>query len=283
MRNFDEMIARNPNIKTLPTIFTQLSNAISNPLSTIQDVVNIVIKDQTSASKLIKVVNSPVYALSTRIDTVSKAIFYLGFNEVKNIILSLSVMKLFENTKVLDYFNILDLWKHSIAVAVISRTLAAKIGVTNLENYFVSGLLHDIGKVVLFNVLGEEYAKLLRQAIDNNLELKDVEKRELGITHEIAGEILSNLWKLPPSITRVIRYHSVPGNEQEYNQLVSIVHLADIIAQILNLGNSGRYCIPQPDNTIWDIISLPKGSMKEIVSEIKLSYSDSLSILKIGK
>ncbi len=279
MINYEDLIANNLTIQTLPTIFTQLNDTISNPLSTIQDVVNIINKDQTSVATIIKIINSPIYGLVTRVDTVSNAVFYLGFNEVRNVILSLSVLNLFKNTKALNYFNIVDLWKHSIATAVISRLIAQKCRITNLENYFIAGLIHDIGKVVLLNILPEEYAKMLKYVTDNNFELKDVERQKLGITHEIAGEYLSKLWRLPESLKCVIKYHSSLEFSTEYPQLIASVQLADILAHILRLGNSGRYNVPCPDQILWEYLPLSQGDLTRLISEITPIYSESISIL----
>lgn len=283
MKNYQELISKIQDFPTLPTIYSSLLETISNPLSTVQDVANIISKDQASTVKLIKVVNSPLYGIATKVDTVSQAIFYLGFNEVKNIILALSILKLFNDTKSFTYFNIIDLWKHSIAVGIITRILGQKISIVNLENYFVAGLLHDIGKLIFYRIIGDDYAKLLSYNYNNNLVLEETERKELGITHEIAGELIANQWKLPHSITQAIKSHSTFRTDGTSDSILACVHLANIIANLLMLGNSGSNLVAQPNYYVWNYINLPSGSFKEMFQEIIDSYNKSIEILTVSK
>jgi putative nucleotidyltransferase with HDIG domain len=283
MKNYQELISKIQDFPTLPTIYHSLLETISNPLSTVQDVANIISKDQASTAKLIKVVNSPLYGISSKVDTVTQAIFYLGFNEVKNIILALSILKLFNDAKTFSYFNIIDLWKHSIAVGTISRILGQKIGVVNLENYFIAGLLHDIGKLIFYRILGDDYAKLLKYNFENNLDLEETERKEIGITHEIAGELIANQWKLPTSITLVIKSHSNFRTDGSSDNILACVHLANIIANIMMLGNNGSNVITQPNYNVWNYINLPSGSFKEMFQEIIDTYNNSIDILTVSK
>ncbi|MGB9701242.1 MAG: HDOD domain-containing protein [Candidatus Kapaibacteriota bacterium] len=283
MKNYQELISKIHDFPTLPTIYSSLLETISNPLSTVQDVANIISKDQASTVKLIKVVNSPLYGIATKVDTVTQAIFYLGFNEVKNIILALSILKLFNDTKSFTYFNIIDLWKHSIAVGIITRILGQKIGVVNLENYFVAGLLHDIGKLIFYRIIGDDYPKLLSYNYNNNLVLYETERKELGITHEIAGELIANQWKLPHSITQAIKSHSTFRTDGNSDTILACVHLANIIANLLMLGNSGSNLVAQPNYNVWNYINLSSGSFKEMFQEIIDSYNKSIEILTVSK
>ncbi len=126
MLSKEEIWSKVEDFPTLPTIYTRMVEAISNPRTTVQDVADIIIKDQASTAKILKVVNSPLFGIQKTVNNVTDAIFFLGFNEVKNIVLTLSVMDMFSDTDSFDSFNVVDLWKHSIAVAIISKLLAVK-------------------------------------------------------------------------------------------------------------------------------------------------------------
>lgn len=282
MKDYQQLISQIRDFPTLPTIYSSLLETISNPLSTVQDVANIISKDQSATVKLIKVVNSPVYGISAKVDTVTQAIFYLGFNEVKNLILALSVLKIFGNTHAFNYFNIIDLWKHSIAVGIISRILGQTIGQKNIENYFISGLLHDIGKLVFYKLIGEDYAKILRYNFDNNLNLLETERQSFGITHETAGEMIATHWKLPQNLSHIIRNHTTFRTQNQNDYTLACVHLANIIADIMQLGNSGSQIISQPNYEVWNYIKIQPGTFLNLFDEINDTFSKSIEILTVS-
>ena len=138
---------------TLPTVYTALSDVMANPRSTTQDAANVIMRDQSAASKVLKTANSPLYGFRGRIDTISQAIFHIGFEEVRNLVIAISIMDIFKNTKLSLSYNPVELWKHSIAVGVITKLIGKELGVKNLENYFLAGILHDIGKLLFLNEL----------------------------------------------------------------------------------------------------------------------------------
>lgn len=283
MKDIDKLIDSIREFPTLPTIYSALLDVLSNPFSTVKDVTDIIMRDQSVTSKIIKIANSPVFGISTKVDTISQAIFFLGFNEIKNIVLTVSVMKIFSNTKNFTYFNFIDLWKHSIAVGVITRILGSKLGIKNVENYFISGLLHDLGKLVFYKIFGEEYAKILRYAYDNFEEIRDLEKKTFGITHEIAGEILAEKWRFSPAMRDVIKYHFFFRRNNQDDTLIACVHLANMMAIAMNLGNSGSNIVYQPNYDIWNIINLPEGTLTAMYDEIIDTYNKSIDILNYTK
>lgn len=279
MKDINRLLDSIREFPTLPTIYSSLLDVLSNPFSTVKDVTDIIIRDQSVTSKIIKVANSPVFGISARVDTISQAIFFLGFNEIKNIVLTVSVMKIFSSTKSFTYFNFIDLWKHSIAVGVITRILGAKLGIKNVENYFISGLLHDLGKLVFYKIFGEEYAKILRYSYDNFQEIREQEKKAFGITHEIAGELLAEKWRFSSIMREVIKYHYNFRKNTEDDILIACVHLANIIAIAMNLGNSGSNTIYQPNYEVWGVLNLPEGSLTAMYEEIIDTYNKSIDIL----
>lgn len=151
--NLTEKILKNvKDLPTLPTVYSALSEAMANPQSTANDVPKIVSMDQASAIKVLRIANSAFYGFSGRIENI-RAIVVLGFNEVRNLILASSVMSLFAKKESLIGFRPSDFWAHSLSVALIARSIGKLTGGINVENFFVAGILHDIGKLYFFNSL----------------------------------------------------------------------------------------------------------------------------------
>lgn len=279
MINVDQIIENVKDFPTLPTIYSALLDVMANPRSTVNDVANIITQDQSSSAKLLKAVNSSVYALQVRVDTVSQAIFHLGFNEVKNLVITLSVIKMFSKTKSLASFNVIDFWKHSIAVGVVTRFLGKLIGIKKIENYFLSGIIHDIGKLFFLNNLPDEYAKVTQHVYEKDISIRKAESELLGISHTVVGDMLAEKWKLPNSIRNPIKYHTEGHINNKIDTQVACVHLANIIARTMELGNPGDYLIPQPNENIWPALNLPPKTFTGSMQSLKNAYEQSVSIL----
>ncbi len=281
MKNIDNIIAKLDDFPTLPTIYSSLLAALSNPRSTVQDIANIVSKDQASVAKLLRVVNSPIFGFKSRVDTVTQAIFLIGFNELRNLILALSVMKIFTDMKGTSEFNVVDLWKHSIAVAVITRLLGQNLGIKNIENYFISGLMHDMGKLVFYKLFPSDFIEAVNNATENNISISKAEKAVFGIDHSLAGDLLAEKWKLPSSIRNCIRAHHRGTVDGNVDQITACVHLANILASVLELGNPGDTMVEEPNYRIWKELNFKEGTIRSLYEQIMIQYEQSYAILKI--
>lgn len=264
---------------TLPTIYSQLLEIMANPHSTVMDVAKIIEQDQSSATKVLKAVNSSLYGLQVRVGSISKAIFHLGFNEVKNLVISLSMINL--TSKMANYhnFSIVDFWKHSIGVGVISRALGSMSKAPNIEDYFISGIVHDIGKLVFINYFSQDYSKVIDIATIKSLPIRQVERDYFGFNSNVVGEMLADKWKLPDPIKKTIKYQHVGLVEGKANNLVGCVHLAVIISKLLNLGNSGDAIVPKPNPAIWSSLNLPSNSIINMLPKIMSDFHQSTSVL----
>lgn len=282
MSKYLQKITKNvQEFKTLPTIYTQMMEVMANPRSTINDAAAIISSDQVAATKVLKVANSPLFGLSTKVDSINKAIFLLGFNEVKNIIIATSIMDMFDikNTNVL--FNPIDFWKFSIGVGITSRYFAKETGVTNMESFFLSGIIHAIGKLFLYQNFPQEFLMSIEVAHDNKVNLRDAEREIFGTTHNVVGELLGEHWKLPTSIRNAIRYYPTGLVNQSPDTLVSIVHVSVIVSKALSFGNSGESIIEKPTPEVWNSLSLRPGCLQDAYEELTLNYENSVSMFSL--
>ncbi|MCL5991599.1 MAG: HDOD domain-containing protein [Bacteroidetes bacterium] len=273
------MVDKIADFPTLPTIYTSLLEVLSNSRSTVQDVADIILNDQSSTLKILKLVNSVFYGLQSRVDTISQAIFYIGFSEIKNIVLTLSVIDVFSNTKSLTYFNLVDFWKHSIAVGIVSRKIAKLIGIKNTENYFLAGIVHDIGKLFFINTFSEEYNKVVKYALDNKLIIWEAENKIYGFNHMDIGEMLADKWQLPATINHAIKYHHSKDIGSGTPETTLCVHIADIIARIMELGNPGDNLVYPPSQEVWEILNIPPDTFAKMYNSIISEYRQSVGIL----
>jgi HD-like signal output (HDOD) protein len=283
LKDIKKIVSQINDFPTLPTIYTSLLDLIGNPRASVADVANIVAQDIAASTKILKAVNSSVYSLQTKVDTITQAIFHLGFNEVKNLVVTLSVLDMFETTSSVQSFNMIDLWKHSIAVAVTTRNIGKEIGIKNVENYFLAGLIHDIGKFIFLKTLSVDYIPVIKYLEKEDINIEIAENEILGINHCIVGELLVKRWGLPSSITNSIRYHSTGFIGDEANLQVACVHLADIIARTLELGYPGDNLVPEPNEKVWSVLKMQNGAITSLIPKILTDFEQSVSILLTNK
>ncbi len=278
----ENLVDRINDFPTLPTIYTKLMKTMSDPNSTVEDVAEIISKDQATTAKILKITNSPVFAIRNDIETISDAIFFIGFNEVKNLVLTLSVMNMFDDLKSVGVNHILNLWKHSIAVGVVTRVLGNELGIKNIENYLLSGILHDIGKLVLFKILQDKYIEMIDESRNEGIFLNDIEKKYLGIDHSMIGGMLIKKWKLPQSIKLACEYHHTGYDGKKKDTQIACVHLANIISQLMEIGTTGNPVIDKPNFKIWEILDFKENSLSDLYDTFKLNYEQSARILSIN-
>lgn len=279
MISVDNLVQAVNDFPTLPTIYAKLTEVMDNPRSTAADLAKVISTDQSAAAKVLRTANSSLYGLRGKVSTVTQAIVYIGFEEIKNLVIAISIINLFSKTKKGGAFNPIDLWKHSIAVGVITRNLGGKIGVRKLENYFVSGILHDIGKLLFFKTKKQDYMKVINYALENNLTARAAEQRLFGITHTVAGELLAEKWKLPLSIRNAIKYHYIGIVDGKVDPMVACVHIADIVAVLLELGQAGDDVVPEPNREIFDSLDLPENIFTTMLPKILTDYEESISMI----
>lgn len=275
IENFDDF-------PTLPTIYYKLVDALSNTSTTIKDLSNLVSTDIALSFKLLKIVNSSIYGLSTKVNSIDKAIFHLGFRELKNIILSTKIIEVFSDINSNSKFDLVEFWKHSIAVGTISRIIAQELGQKNLDEYLLSGITHDIGKLVLIKILGSEYNVVFILMEKENISLLAAEQKILGITHQEIGLKLAESWNLDKNILNVIRYHNDGLIGSNYDQLVGVVHISNILAKLLNLGHSGCDRISQPNQLLWRRLDITRFDKNIIYDRIETDYEQAKEILIIN-
>lgn len=260
---------------TLPSVYLKLTEVMQNPSATAKDVAAIISSDPASAIKVLKAVNAPIYGLRGKIDSIIQAVTYLGFNEIKNLVLALSIIKMFDKIRSLRNFNIIDFWKHAIGVGIISRHIARIQNIKQIENYLIAGLLHDIGKLVFIIFFYDEYSEIVSYATENDLLIDDVEKDFFGSTHMVVGEILAEKWMLPSSVRQAIRHHGSGTGNGKYPALVAAVHIGDCFARTLKLGNSGDRLITRPNMDSIKVLDLPNdyftANWQVLIDEYSLS------------
>ena len=220
-------------VPTLPQVAFRLIAMISDPNSSMAAISRIVEEDPPLVAKILKIINSGYYNMANKISSVHQALVLLGLEEVKNMVFALSVYSTFYHIHQNEYFNFSRFWKHSASTAKMAIVLSKYVGLNFNQADFISGLLHDFGRLVLQLYFSENYEEVFRHSESNNLTLYEAEKAVLGMTHAEVGFWLGNHWHIPEEIMDVILFHHEPTEtDVEEKPLRPIIYLSERIANI---------------------------------------------------
>ena len=255
-------------LPSLPSIYFELSDAAENPNASLNSIGDIVRKDQSLLSRLLKISNSPLYGFPSQIETIEDALRLIGMHEMRDLALATCVIGSFHNLPS-SVINATDFWRHSIATAITSSLLAEKRQDATPERFFVGGLLHDIGRLVMYLKAAKESVEILRRYESENLPPCTVETEVLGFDHAALGAELLTAWNISPGIVEMVRWHHQPTAAVGVIGDDSIVHCADIITTTLEFGSSGESCVsPVSAEAIQQCLP-DDTSMESIVQEIE--------------
>jgi putative nucleotidyltransferase with HDIG domain len=220
----------------LPTTIRKLIELTQDPDTALSEIVLVLEKDQVMVSKILKLSNSSYYGFSKQIKTISHAVVCLGYNSIKNLALTASTHSIF-NKGVISYaLEKGSLFKHSYSVAIGARTLAKRINYPNVEEAFVMGLLHDVGKVVVDQYAKQKFIDVIRLFRKGNITFLKAEEEVLGFNHGEIGAQVAEKWNLSDDLVDSIRFHHDPQSAPDDNIAVHIVHVADVVSELLGIG-----------------------------------------------
>jgi putative nucleotidyltransferase with HDIG domain len=217
------------------------------------------------AATLLKIVNSAYYGFPSKIDRISRAVTIVGTKEISSLALGISVMQAFNDIPK-HIMNMKAFISHSLACGIIARILAALNNIAQTEQFFVSGLLHDIGKLIVYKYYPEHAVACFHLASSSGMCVFESEKRIIGLNHPQIAKHLVKKWKLPLELNDNIVYHHRPGNAPNPEN-AGIVHLADIISHGIDIGNSGERSIPSFDYAIIEKIVGSNTNIKMVIQQ----------------
>lgn len=238
------LFMRKKQLPTLPVIFAEFNKLVNKPFVSTRQIADLIKKDQSMVAKILQLSNSALYSKRQKITTLANAITYLGTETLKNIILQICLVRTFkfEKSEIPD-FNPATFWEHSLGTAYFSDILAQKLKLPHDENYYIGGLLHDIGKVLTYQFYPEKFEEVVLEQIEEECPDYMAEKEILGVDHSDIGGFLAEQWNFKKEIINTIENH--------HKLLRSRLNVSTAVVSISNLfAKRAGLCFPWDDKTI---------------------------------
>jgi len=236
--DLQKLIDKIEEVVPLPSVAMRIINYIDDPDAEISQLAKLISMDQALTTEVLKLANSAYYGFPRRVSTISEAVVILGFSTTRSVVWSVILSSTLKKP-VLGYaLPEGALWRHSVAVAVGSKLILqhANVKGVNMEEAFVAGLIHDIGKLLLATYVAGAYEEIVK-VIAEGKTFDEAERQVLGYDHAIVGSMAAEKWNLPNIYVDAIKYHHRP-NETD-NLMAKVVHLADYIAYSMGWGSEG--------------------------------------------
>jgi putative nucleotidyltransferase with HDIG domain len=256
---------------------------LNNPVTSASDIGDVIAEDPALTARLLKIVNSSFYGFPSRIDTISRAITIIGTLELTDLILGSSAIRVF-NRIPNQLVNMDKFWEHSLYTGIVARILARYLRAPNTERCFVTGLLHDIGSLVLYRQQPEHSRQALQLAINQGMPLNIAEREVFGFDHGEVGAELMNAWNLPEGFIETTRHHHQPSTAERYRLETASIHLADVISGMAHNTASGTDQPPALEPGAWEMTGLSIDIVEPVTSEADAQFDEArAALLPTGK
>ncbi len=236
MRVRDEILSKVTSIPPMPSAGVKVLGLLQDPEASILELVKIIEFDQGLTTNILKMANSTYFGSPRKINSLRDAIVRLGTDTVYKLIVA-SMVSPVENDEIKGYHLAPgELWNHSVAVAIGTEKISENLRMDVPGYTFTSGLLHDIGKIVMGTFLEVNSDPVMSLIRDEDVSFEDAEREVLGISHSEAGAILLNEWNFPGEIVDTVRWHHKPAEYRGDSTAVDLIHVSNAICMMSGIG-----------------------------------------------
>jgi putative nucleotidyltransferase with HDIG domain len=284
--HYQELLSKLQDIRTLPVVAMKVNDLINDPNSSSGEIAEVLKKDLVLTAKILRLVNSSYYSIPGGVADVKRALAFLGFNTLAQLVLSLSVFSFFKDVAS-NEFSMTEFWRHCLAVGVCSEVIAKKIKLPKPEEAFSCGLLHDVGKLVLHEIDPQTFLKIVTETKKRGCSYMDVERQFDLPSHSYIGEIIATKWGLPQSIRLAIRYHHFDVSRMDsilpsIKPVIQVVRLANNICIKNQVGKSGDCSGGTLTPDMFAPLKLRMDDLPEIEDQFKIDMERAGAFLNVN-
>jgi HD-like signal output (HDOD) protein len=277
----DDLVKKVGDLKVLPFVARKLLEAISDENASIDELSNIIEKDQTIAARVLKISNSALYGLRQEITSLNQAIMILGFKTIRSLVLSVSTKSLYKKFGITEKM----MWEHSVGAAIAAKLISSNLESGVKDVAFIGGLMHDLGKVFMNNETPEAFGEVMMKMYNDGVESIAAEQEIYGYTHPEIGSKVITKWGLSPVLVKVIELHHLHNislksiEDPVVAKGVACVNLANHACKVLGIGYR------EPDETIdlgklesAQFLGMTKDKVDAMITQVREDYEREKSI-----
>jgi HD-like signal output (HDOD) protein len=264
-------------LPSLGSIESALKELLSADQRYTTQIAEIIRRDPSLTSRLLHLVNSVYYGLANPIKNIEEAVFFLGVRQIRQLAMVTPIIEEFQNLTKDRRFPWRQFWRHCIGTALMTRELVDLVKSPDGESDYVSGLIHDVGKIVMSSVFPDHFKAIYYAQQDPSRDLIDIEKEILGMDHAELGGLYLKKQRLPEIFIEVAQFHHDPTEAVHHRKTVAAVQVADLMIRHTKIGDSGnRQEVPTDgwkSSAGWEILFDGQSDGEQIIAVASLSRS----------
>ena len=262
------IVAHESELASFPDTYFKLRQEIDSPKASVQSLSALVSQDISLSAKLLKLVNSPMYGYAEPVESIERAVSLVGIKELSTLALGVTAINYFQGIPK-ELIDMRAFWRHSIFCGILAKILAHSLGEKQVERFFIGGLLHDVGRLILFKKMPYASTEALLYARTNMVPIVEAERTAFGFIHTDVSTYLLEQWKFPKHLAYLINFHHDPMRAEE-PRLAAIIHAADAFANAVQIAGGGMYIQPEFSDEAWDLLQFPSGMVRHVMSEFEI-------------
>ncbi|MFN2357892.1 MAG: HDOD domain-containing protein [Desulfotignum sp.] len=268
MKNVYEKLGQSRHLPQLPQIMVELVKACNNDASSTRELTRIISTDPSLTAKLLQIMGSSYVNLRQEVTTIKNAVVYLGVDTIRNLAISSAALHFFSLSRKLPEFNMVQFWYHSYTCALMAETLAREQGLENLDEFFLAGLLHDIGRLVLMQTFPKEYAPILKTGATE----KQAAEAEMAVFETDTSQVsawLFQQWQLNPLVADAVLFLHEPAEKLQGEMAhIRTIYAANQLSCASDLPVSTKI----PD--LAALVDIHQVRMEQMVAQVQNDVQD---------
>jgi len=272
--------AKAGDLPALPHLAIRVMELIRDPHTRIRQIEDVISQDPALTARVLRIANSAFYGLRAQVSTLSRAIVVLGFNTLRSVVFAASTQALYRSKTI--HFKERILWEHALSVASAARKLARRAGIEDVEEAFIGGLLHDIGKAVMDANLADRYQEVIERVYNDGETFVDAETSVLGFEHSEVGSLVIQKWNLTPDLEEAVRLHHRPEEATRNPRLSAVVSLANSLCVKLGVGPEKRPDLELDGLAATSILSLGPGDLQDAATEVETAFAEESQLFQVA-
>jgi HD-like signal output (HDOD) protein len=234
-------LSRCPALPSLSSISKTLQDLVLTEHRYTAQIAEIIRRDPSLTSRLLRLVNSVYYGLSTPVNSIEEAVFYLGVRQIRQLVTVTPIIEDFQRLTRQCAFPWREFWQHCIGTAILTHEITLAVELPPDDSDYIAGLVHDVGKIVMASTFPDHFAEIHRQAVQGVRDLTEIENDVLGIDHAELGALYLERQRLSELLVQAARFHHQPEKAKSHGHLIASVQIADLLIRSERMGISGNY------------------------------------------
>lgn len=290
-----QLVTDNVELVSLPEVCLRMQMLADDPRVNADQLGQVLSQDPALTARLLKLVNSAYYGLAARVDTASRAVSVVGTEALRNLALAASAVEVFNRIPA-ELMDMVTFWKHSVFCGLLARKLAERCRVLHSERLFITGLLHDVGRLLIYARMPEAAAEVLQRVNGRDVPVCELEQQVLGFDHAEVGGALLALWQLPANLQAAVGCHHDPSAATAAPLEAALVHIANAVTHQIDSGGEvdGDYydpyaalldadgaleSIPGVDAHAWNVTRLSLADVRAAVAGAAEGFDQVLDVI----